>query len=447
MKIKSIVVVFLLSMVFASCQFEESDIQYNMGNDFISDPTNVIMVDTLSLYTYTTTVDSFTTSRCSRFLTGSSTNKYGSETYCETYLCFEINDASSFHSTAEYDSIALVMKLDGYNYGDTSQVGEFGVYKLEEQIVVNDNSGYLYNTSHFSSEATPIGTFTINYNAKDSLVVVRLDDVLGKDFFTLTKDASTLMTEKDLFDEYFKGVVIKPIASSFVAGIFGVVDSVAAPRIRVYFHDITVNDNLYFDFPLEKYESSSTNINYRSFNHIENRYNGTVLEGLQPNEEKLSSLKTDNVTFCQAGGMLQTRIEIPAIDNLYPLGIGAIVKAELFIEPEKGTYNEAADLPAKLQMNIVDEKNRIYNPLYSTGTTDNAYGYLNFNREFKSKTHYTFDITNFVKTEYEDKGDPVYALMMYIPYDSGYPNLDQLIIGNGKNIENKMKLKVYLTNY
>lgn len=447
------IVVFLLSILFASCEFSDSDIKYNMGNDFINDPTVVYMIDTLTVNTYTTTVDTISTSRTNRFLTGTAIGYDGIETTCESYLSFETSDASVFHTTAVYDSVCLLLNLDGYNYGDTTMAGEYGVYRLTEQITVEEESKFIFNATRFPSESSPLGTFVIDYGENEQLIQVRLTDELGEDFFQLTKDESELMIDPDLFIDYFKGVVIKPISgkSKFVAGINGILDSIASPRIRVYYHDITETDDLYFDFPLEKYElSSSTSsqfINYRSFNYIVNNYQGTVLEGIEPGEVKLSSNATNNVSFLQAGAMLRTRIEIPTIDNLYQFGVGSIVKAELYMEPVEGTYNEKADLPSALQMRLVDHKNRDYDALYVTGTTDEAFGKLNFNKEFKRETNYTYDITNFIKTEYEDRKDPVLSMLMYLPFDSQYPNLDQLVIGNNKNTKHKIKLKIYLTSY
>ena len=452
MKINPIVV-FLLSILFASCEFSESDIKYNMGNDFINDPTVVYMIDTLTVNTYTTTVDTFSTSRTNRFLTGKAKGYNGMETTCETYLSFETSEASVFHTTAVYDSILLMINLDGYNCGDTTQTGEFGVYRLTEKIAVDTDSKYIFNTSRFPSESTPLAKFVIDYRKSEKLIPVKLPDELGKEFFQLTKDKSELMTDPDLFMDYFKGVVIKPIDdnSTFVAGINGIPDSMASPRIRVYYHDNTITDDLYFDFPLEKYELTSTTstqfVNYRSFNYINNNYQGTKLEGIKPGEAKLSSNNTNNVSFLQAGAMLRTRIEIPNIDNLYQFGVGSIVKAELYMEPVEGTYFEKADLPSTLQMRLVDHKNRDYNALYVTGTTDEAFGYLNFNKEFKHETNYTYDITNFIKTEYEDRGDPVYSMLMYLPFNALFPNIDQLVIGNNRNAQHKIKLKIYLTSY
>lgn len=456
MSIRPIIIVFFLSSLFYSCEFTESDIQYNLGNDFINDPSTVIMIDTMTVNTYTTTIDSFVTSQADRFLVGDAKDPYDIETYCESYMRFGLATTSSFHETAKFDSIRLVLHLDGYNYGDTSTVGNFGIYRLTDDLEVNSETSYMYNTTSFASETSPMGTFQIDYNKEDNVISVPIGQAFGQELFNRVIDEGDTVNDKDLFVDYFKGIVIKPLdgQTNFVAGIFGIVDSVSAPRIRIYYHDITINDDLYFDFPIEKVETTSGYINYRSFNHIENNYEGTVLEGIESesSEAKLSSMNTDNVSFMQSGSVLRTRIELPTIDNLYALGIGSIVKAELEFEPIRALYNQESDLPSKLEMTIVDAKNREYNPLYVAGTSDAAYGYLNYNDEFKSQTNYTYDITNFVKTEYEDKSIPENSLMMSINYGtqlpfSKYPNLNPLIIGNRKNVDYKMKLKVYITNY
>ncbi|MDA3930532.1 MAG: hypothetical protein PF541_16410 [Prolixibacteraceae bacterium] len=453
MKIK-LLVVFLLALIFASCEFDDSDLRYNMGNDFISDPTNVFMIDTLSIYTYTTAIDSFATSRTNRFLSGRVESEYGVKTYCESYFTFEASDYASFHSTAQYDSVCMILNLDGYNYGDTTMAGEFEIYKLTESITVDESNYYIYNTTQFEAETTPFATFSVDYSTDEKEIQIKLADNFGEELYNMVYDESELLFDVDLFEEYFKGIVIRPAESnqSFIAGFEATPDSSSAPRIRVYYHDITTTDDLYLDFPIEKFESisaSSTSefLNYRAFNYIFNDYSESVLSEVETGEAKLASTATDNVSFIQAGSMLRTRIEIPTIDHLVDFGIGSIIKAELYMEPVKGTYTEEEDLPSVLQMSLVDDRNRYYDMLYSTGTEENAYGVLNFNKEFQSKTNFTYDITNYVKTEYESIADPLYSLMMVMPFNSKYPDLRPLVIGNSMNTDHKMKLKVYLTNY
>lgn len=459
MRILSIIFIFLLSLVIVSCEFEEADIQYNLGNDFINDPSTVIMIDTMSVYTYTTSVDSFETSRANRFLIGSATSPFNISTYCESYLCFDISNFAVFHSTAMFDSVCLVLSRDGYSYGDTTMAANFGIYKLSEKIEVDEETGFVYNKTTYNAESDPMGTFTIDFSGDDREIVAKLDSAFGAELFNLTVNDDEQMLYNDLFDTYFNGFVIKQVddQAKFVAGLVGDVDSTLAPKIRIYYHDFTISDDLYFDFPIESIDnfSSGSRINYRSYNRIENSYAGTSLEGKLKEDAFIPSTQTEDVSFLQAGSMLRTKIEIPGIDELYSLGIGSIVRAELEFEPIKGTFHNLGDLPALLQMSVVDEKDRplvdennnLKDRLYSAGTTNEVFGRLLYNDEFKTQTKYTFDITNFVISEYENRTDARNSMIMNIPYNSEYPNLGQLVIGNKNNVDHKMKLKIYITNY
>ncbi|MBN2262862.1 MAG: hypothetical protein JW735_08115, partial [Prolixibacteraceae bacterium] len=117
------------------------------------------------------------------------------------------------------------------------------------------------------------------------------------------------------------------------------------------------------------------------------------------------------------------------------------------IEPLGDTFVSKNRLPSSLQINLIDGKYRFYNPLYITGTTDVAFGTLVYDNVFKEKTHYVYDVTNYVKTEFEDFGDPLYTMLLLIPNSSNQINIDQLIIGDNKHDSNRMKLKIYLTNF
>jgi len=69
MKLRNLFVVILM-VVFASCEYDESSYRYNMGTDFVTDPAVLRVTDTVTLKTYTVSVDSLETSRGYRFLAG-----------------------------------------------------------------------------------------------------------------------------------------------------------------------------------------------------------------------------------------------------------------------------------------------------------------------------------------------------------------------------------------
>jgi hypothetical protein len=458
-----IIISFLLYLiVLSSCEFEDRDQIYDLGNDFIIDPTRVIMVDTLTVNTFNTKIDTFHTSRVNRFLVGMTKNQYGVETYCESYFRIAPDQLAEIEETSRFDSIQLILYLDGYHTGDTTQIGEFEVYRLAEDIKVDPLTELLYNNQQFDIEDVPLGRFTLNLNRVitdidkpiDS-VTVSLNPDLGQALFDmLVYDADSVL-ENETFDTFFKGLCIKPVngKSSFVFGINAKTDTLASPRLRLYYSDKRYLYDTFVDFPIEhEYRNfkgvlSTTNPNYNAFVHITNNYNGSWLEDLSSSEDKLSGNITNNVTFIQAG-LLRTRIEIPFIDDFYYLGTGTIVSAELFMEPDDNNSLRKADLPSQLAMTLVDHKNRYFSPLYVVGSTQkSAVGILNYNDEFRIKTYYSYDITSFVKDEYDSNAIPRYAMMLQLPYDYKYPNVNQLVIGNQANETNKMNLKVYITNY
>jgi hypothetical protein len=124
-----------------------------------------------------------------------------------------------------------------------------------------------------------------------------------------------------------------------------------------------------------------------------------------------------------------------------------VVKATLYFEPVDDTYNLRADLPSSLEMYLIDSKNRSYGQLSDVAGSDPTSAILNFNTEFANQTYYTFDITRFVRDEYMSKGDPEYSLLMAFPQSNYSTHVEKLIIGSQAHPTNKMRLKLYLTNY
>ena len=452
-------IAFLVIILFTPFEFDSSDIKYNLGNNFINDPTNVIMIDTFTVKTFTTVADSLITSRANRLLCGNFINQFEIETYCESYLRFDPCGELSLHSTARFDSICFLFELDGYHKGDTTMVGEFEICRLTEDIVLDDESKRIYHWTQFQSESTPMATFKIDYSDNTNQISVRLSDELGQELFNAVNKAKpdTIITDYDAFLEYFKGVVIRPVGheSPFVFGIKAIADSLSSPRMRVYYSDFTTVDDLYFDFQMENDIVKGTDkSNWYAFSHIMNNYKGTFLEGIAPGETKIASTETENVTFIQRGSMLKTRIEIPYVDDLNQFGLGTIVKAELYLVPVKGSFNKKSDLPLTLQMYYVDNKNELAdkddesaNAIYIEGSKDVSYGLLNFNNDFINESYYSYDITSYIKKEHQNLYERTSSVMLSIPYNSTLPEIDQLIIGSSDNVENRLKLKVYLTKF
>jgi hypothetical protein len=463
---------FLLPVfLFISCEYEESDYKYNLGTDFISDPTVVFMIDTLTVNTYTTLTDSVITSREDRLIAGRFVNKVGVVTSSESYFRLDpTSDNKVLHDneSAVFDSACFILYPDEYHFGDTTKLCDLAIYPLTEDIHPDDESEYIYNINQFSCEVAPVATFNVNLNIEDNLdkdkfdsITIRVSDDYGRIFYNLVENEDTILENKDLFTAKYKGYALKPANkdNSFIIGFNAVADSVTAPKLRIYYHDNSADDSLYFDYVLENfkeyngddYSLSSSDANCYASSFITNDYRNSVFKGIDIGEDisenKLSSMLTNNVTLLQGGTDLHTRIEFPTIDNLYDLGVGSVVKAVLYIEPMEGTFGHQTDLPSSLEMFLVDSKNRSYGQMKDFDETTAITSTLNYNAEFKNQTYYYIDITRFMRDEYMSKGDPKYSLQLTYPHSKVRSSVDQVILKNQHYSTDAIKLKLYVTNY
>lgn len=468
MKLKYLL--FLLPvLLFISCEFEESDYNYNLGADFIYDPNTVYMIDTLTVNTYTTLADSVITSQQDRLIAGRFTNKVGVVTTSEAYFRLDPSEVTDSTVTAVYDSACFIFYPDKYHFGDTTKICELGIFPLTEDILTNEQTEYIYNINQFSCETAPIATFKLNYNREyDPLetddmdsVVIRVSDEYGKIFYDMVQSEDTILDYKDVFTHKFKGYVIKPIneESSFIAGFNAQADTTVTPKLRIYYHDYSDNDDLYLDYLLENFSEyadddfdlTSTNANSYVSSFITNDYTNSLFAGIDQGEDidenKLSSALTNNVTLLQGGVDLRTRIELPTIDNLYALGAGSVVKAILYIEPLEGTYGHQSDLPSSLELYLVDEKNRSYGQMTDFDDETAITSSLNYSADFSDQTYYYIDITRFVRDEFLSTGDPEYSLQLAFSQSKVYSAVDQVILKSQKYGKDAVKLKLYLANY
>lgn len=458
----------VLMALFSGCEYETMN-RYNVGNDFVYDPTNMVMIDTMTVYTSTILDDSVVTSKGARLLAGRCRDMMGVETYTEGYFRIAPPALYTLHELAEFDSACFILYLDGYWYGDTTKVANFTINYLEENMQYDEDKLTIYQFNRFKYRETPLASFSVDLNALDDdqdSVMVKLPFEDGKIFYDMFHDSLNVVAYADTFKQAYKGFVIRPADTNptFVAGFLMNPDSVSRPKLRVYYTDNQLSDKyfnknrLYFDYALL---SSEDSCKYYVSSYIENNFLGTPFEGLKSDESfYLPSSETGEITMIQGGVNVRTRIEIPFMDNLYDLGYGAIIKAVLYYDPVEEYYGEEFfRLPKTMGMYLIDRKNKDQSstilPLVDTEGT-NAYAALYENRDFPNKSVYTFDITRFVKDDYDSKAIDKYKLALALPPDSITSkgvvfsrllgnSVDRVYIGSPQNKANKLKLKVYMS--
>jgi len=457
-----------------SCEYEQTDYRYNLGADFISDPTRVVMIDTLTVHTYTTATDSVITSREDRLLAGRFENKLGVVTTAESYFRLDPCEIFELSETAVFDSACFILYPDDYEFGDTTVACDLAIHALTENIVADRRFEYLYNVSGFAFDPVPLGTFSYDLTKRNRFleeennidsIVVRVPDEYGKQFYQMLEDENdnldSLLDNKDKFAKKYKGYTIRPAneKSSYIMGFNAVTDSTVTPKLRIYYHDYSENDELFFDYPLEDFteyagdlfDLTTSEKNSYAFSTIRNDYSKSPFVGIDVgrdfSQNKIVSTKTQNATMIQAGLDVRTRIEIPTIDELYFEGKGAVVQAILYLEPLEGTYDKEYQLPSSLELYLVDKKNRPYGQVVDFDQATPITAELVFNNEIKGRTYYKVDLTRFIRDEYLSVQDPYFTLQIAYPQSEIGSCVDQLLLGNQKNLEDELILELYISYY
>jgi hypothetical protein len=124
---------------------------------------------------------------------------------------------------------------------------------------------------------------------------------------------------------------------------------------------------------------------------------------------------------------------------------GAIVDAELIIKPVNNTYSSAYPLVDSLRVFVGDKLNRIKGTL-NTIAGKPIYAILNkTSDEFNENVNYKISIGTFLQTEMLKESDSKSSLILTLPSIS--KAVDRLVLGDQKNTNNKIQLKIYYISY
>jgi hypothetical protein len=282
----------------------------NFGQNFImGNPTNVIVVDTLTAALSTIIIDSFPTAGSGTLLVGRYQDTAFGVVSCKTFL--QVGPPASLpaiSNVAVYDSLSLILRSNRNFYGDTSQLQRYIVSQLQTIIQLPGIQTTFYNTSNFIGydSLTPLGysdaivsptTPFTSQHLNDSLKI-KLSDPLGLQLFTMIQDQSDTMKNIPVFYSFFKGLCIYPDNNS-VGAVYGFRDSII---MRLYYHipDI-IQTGAYIDFHI-------SNKSFQ-FNNVTANRKGTVLAVLDSllatNKDSISSSvassRTNDASYIQSG--------------------------------------------------------------------------------------------------------------------------------------------------
>lgn len=430
--LKTILVVLLVTSIFVSCNTTDND--FTIGKEFIENTTDIIIVDTFSVELSTIKFDSIQTSGTGNMLVGYYVDGDFGRVFSQSYFQPSLPD-DDIQTDDTFDSLTLILPYSSYFYGDTNTISNLKVYRLSEKLVDYSISNF-YNTSDIKYFSTPIGekTFYPRPN-RDSVVEIKLDDLLGKEIFYKIRDSDEDVASFEYFIDYIKGFTIIPDTSisSSIIGYDG--ENVG---LKMYTSRETTDDIEELTYLFTSYSTTY------QFNKIRSDRTGTFLENLMKQENELNASITNNKSFVQAGVGILTKVRFPYLKTLFFDDI-LILSIELIIKPDIDSYE--GNLPETLVLYETNEKNQVVSQLADDeGSTLSST--FNLDEMYHLETYYSFDITNFLETQIEDNYiDNERALLIAIPDADFYTSLERLIISSTKSTDLKPKLKItYLKN-
>lgn len=420
---KNLLAFFLILFVIISCSRPE-DTSSQIGEEWVNSKTKVYFIDTLTVKSATFQFDSLNVSSSTRFLVGSYTDAVLGYTESKIFSQFS-NTVYDIEDEAVYDSIALILKYEGYFYNDTIPLQQLKVFRVTEDIKSDDGS--YYNTMDFDIESVPLAIQEFEAEPKEDSLHISINSSFGNEMFNKLKD-NDINNSIEFLDEY-KGLSVQPDASNTAVLGFS-----KESFLRVYYHveEDGEDEEKTLDMVFGSINSFSKTISNRS---------GTVLEPLVNQETALSSSETDNISFIQAGTGLVTRIDIPYLSRLNDIsGEGSIIDANLKFSLKQNSSTSNLFTRDSLQGFIVDRKaNVLANLTYSD--LSNVIGAIEYeNPEFDVVT-YSMDIKNFIDIKLLETNEKYY-LVLY-PQDF-ITSVDRYLF-NGEKLQNDVRIKLELT--
>jgi hypothetical protein len=440
---KSVILIVFIA-VFSSCTSDYNAEKYVVGENYLQDQNGVILVDTMTVDVSTVNLDSLITNQQNRILVGNYDDpifgKLSAQSYFELVASsYKLNTSSTDYTNYAYDSIAVILRYDNYYYGDTLQDQTLSVHRLTDRVRYRGEETAFYNTSTLNFETISLGSITYKPQPirKDS-IYISINDAFGQELFQKLK--SQTIANEDEFTNYLRGLTIQSTggSSSSVIGFLG--NSITGSVLRLYYsdNDETDEESLYKDFYIRDSQ--------RQFNNISLDRTGTIIQNLVSGNSGYSSVLTSNKAFIQGGSGIVCRLDFPNIKNLYNIsGEGTIVDAQLILKPAKNSYSAQYPLKDSLTVYTANRYNVISNVLYDYNGAQ-TYAVLNQSiDEFNESMGYQISIGGFLNTELTKESDDKSTLLFAIPNNSKIVN--RLVIGDQKNSESKLQLKIYYLTY
>ena len=383
-------------------------------------------------------IDSLSTSSSGTVLAGNYNDATFGKITAKSFFEVTPPPIADLATNATFDSLELIIRPDKSYYGDTTFNTQLSVYQLQTEMTFPlYQQNVFYNNTDFAVDPTPLGSVNklIFPNITDT-ISIRLSDAKGNELFNLYKSNDYVMQTQSNFLTYFKGLQLSPSATGMHA-VYGFHDSLI---MRLHYHEtgvFLVNRNLDFTF----YNSDN-----KQFNQVKSDRTGTPVAVFNSTNKEIVSTSTNDQAYSQYLTGLAVKIKFPTLRGLLQRpDYVKILRAELVIKPIKNSYGTTTPLPPQVYAVTTDQTNTPGAPLsfLSSNGTIAETGNLILDQLYNENTSYTYDVTSYLQQQILVGSSNQNGLLLIPPTPASISTLNRVIIGDQKNTEGAIQLKLY----
>lgn len=389
-----------------------------------SDPLSMGYSDTATIDCRVLTEDSVRGDELSSSLLGAYGDPVFGKAKASIYSEVLLQGSPSFVNLSTVDSLVLQLFYSGY-YGDTTTVQTVRVYRLKENI--EPAVGY-YSFQDFAREDAPIGSKTYLPQPYTRVVVdsdtvtpqlrIPLDIALADQIVALS--GQTPLSGNASWRKFFKGIYIESEGNTASGkGCISTID-VFNSRMNLYYHDTTGTARVY-QFTLTG----------GRVNRFEHEF-GELAVGRQLRD----STDGDSLTYLQAMSGTKVKILMPFLKHFTDSGSIVVNKAELNITLTDGSTT-GYPAPANLLVLALDANGNIGFPVDYFETS----GYYGGGLDASTRT-YRFNLARQVQGILDGR---IGNNGFYLVISGSGVQAARAILGSGKSVSDRMKLKLYYT--
>ena len=413
-----------------------------VGNITVDAPTTdsatkAYYVDTLTVRVATVWHDSVLTSGGDNLLVGRYHDPRLGTLTARSYFQVGLGGLYSPAPDEVFDSLVLVLKPDGYRYGDTTQLQNLEVHRLRDALVATKNY-YAFSQLAYDAAVLNQGRSTRALAVRPSVrnLRLRLADALGRELLSAGL-AGSLTTDAEL-NSRLAGLVLTPGAADDAA-LLRTQRSTEGGALNLYTHSPT-------DPATVITKAFTLASGGQHFYQVTSDRTGTLLAPLTTSLQALAVARTAQEAYLDGVLGLQVKLEIPYLNDLRSFSSRlTIVQANLTLEVVPGSATRYLAPPGSLVAYLSGRGNQQGAAIGNSTTSALAIPYQSgiSNVTGLETASYTFGATNYCQAVVDHTLDNNGILLAAGTGASP----ERVVLGGPGRSENRLKLGLYFLTH